>query len=176
MVSSKKILKLLKESERCLSRSQEIHTNIRNLIYHMEEKISLMSHICQICEKKDLCQEACPKVLSLLPAVTSGRGRRENLNDLSLKSLIPLSRIRSDDLFEVYKSCRSIFTKKQWAVIRLYYYEDQTQEQIANQLKIRRSSVSELLTRAQARKEAYDRKLREERLTLCKKTNLSDET
>ncbi len=48
------------------------------------------------------------------------------------------------ELFDVYES---LFTSKQKGIFKMYYFEDLTQDEIADQLKITKSAVGDSLTK-----------------------------
>jgi len=99
-----------------------------------------------------------------VPSIYQGRGRRENLTGLYETTLHEVEDRRRCDIFAGYQACREIFTPSQWEVIYLYWNQGLTQETIAKTLDVKRSAVSGRLTRATAKKEQHDKRMRQERL------------
>ena len=78
-------------------------------------------------------------------------------------------RLRLQSLFEQYETCRERFTPGQWRAVCLRFRDRLTEEQVASVLKKSRSAVHGLLKRARLRKEACDRKRREEAFQMARK-------
>ena len=78
-------------------------------------------------------------------------------------------RLRLQSLFEQYEACRERFTTGQWRAVCLRFRDRLTEAQIASVLKKGRSAVHGLLKRARLRKEAGDRKRREEAFQMARK-------
>lgn len=73
-------------------------------------------------------------------------------------------RLRLADIFAQYQACQHELTEKQWLCVWLRYHDGESQVAIARRLGKSATSISELLRRAKTRKDAYERKLRHERL------------
>lgn len=124
---------------------------------------------CESCPEKGHCSAPCEKLDAWLPGIYEGRKHWESSSRMNRDVHPNLSKVRFTDVFEEYESCHHIFTSKQWAVIRLYYGEEKTQEQIARQLHKLRSAVSGRLVRAKRKKEQHDRKIRQEKFAYLRR-------
>ncbi len=78
-------------------------------------------------------------------------------------------RQRLTSLFEQYLACQEEFTRPQWAVICLRFRNGHTQAEIGKRIGKSRSAVHGLLERARENKNAFQRKLRNERGLFAKK-------
>lgn len=104
------------------------------------------------------------------PEITPGENAREDNSAADVPS--PMTRkgtpveeidgrpaLRPDD-HDVYEQrylpFQEYFTQKQWTVICLRHRDGKTQEQIAEELGIKRSAVSQRLTRARKKREALE--------------------
>jgi RNA polymerase sigma factor (sigma-70 family) len=76
---------------------------------------------------------------------------------------------RAPNVLERFEPIAYHFTRKQWALLYLYYRKGLTQQAIATEMGLSPSSVSSLLKRAQAVMAKIDRELREEQLELARK-------
>jgi len=117
---------------------------------------------CTGCQSRPTCKEPCEALLHHLPGATAGRGHSENLTEAHIETLDARERTRRSDVFAQYEACQDIFTPKQWQAVCLHYKEGKSLAEIAGLLSKSRSTVSDLLTRARERKEACEKKRREE--------------
>ena len=78
-------------------------------------------------------------------------------------------RLRLQSIFEEYEACREELTTGQWSAVCLHYRDGLTEQQIAVELKKVRSSVHGLLKRAKQRKDAHQRRMREEQFQVARK-------
>ena len=153
---------------------------------------------CDGCYKRDICRKPCDTLNSHLPPAYGGESGRERKikfdfdlfqdNDTadsdnpidtepkkakgSIFKNVP--KIAFSDIFEEYEKCKSVFTKKQWEIVGLYYREGMTITEIAKQLGKGTSTVSDLLVRARKQKEEYDKNKLWEFFDLKKKMSLSN--
>ena len=103
--------------------------------------------VCNSCEKRDTCDTECDRVTKVIGRPYTGkRGSKEPEGFENL----PMRQIKnsSSGLYRLFLSHAYLFTRKQWAVVELYYGEGKKQEAIAQTLNISCGGVSERLTRA----------------------------
>ena len=129
---------------------------------------------CKECNDKCEGKEPCEKLEAFLPSVTAGRGSRENTTEFHVDSLKDYKSTRQLEIFQQYQFCDAPFTDKQWNVIRLYYEQGLSQDQIALATGKKRSRISGLLMRARDLKKKHSEHMREEFLTLRKKQMRND--
>ena len=79
-----------------------------------------------------------------------------------------VERGRLADVYQEYEACKHLFRKRQWLAIQLFYGEGKTQQEIATLLRITRSAVCGLLSRARKRKAQHDRELRAEQFNVMR--------
>jgi hypothetical protein len=134
------------------------------------------------CDELNVGREdkVCPKLDPYLPNRYEGAGKREEhigglvedlgddysdileIGDSSCLSpkraqriIKSIRKIRSDEIFTLYKGCSHIFTKEQWEVICLKLDYGMTFNAIGKILKIEQSTASDRFQRAKKRLEAY---------------------
>ena len=123
---------------------------------------------CTTCERKVNCSNICEALEKHLSHPYAGQTHGERIAQLPIDAL-PIE--RRVDIFKSYQECKHILTDKQWEAIYLYYCENKTQDQIAAHLDKKRSTIGELLKRAEKRKDNYDKKLRQEQREFIQKLN-----
>ena len=135
-------------------------------------KDKLNQNPCDNCDKADTCTEPCKLVEALLPGRHEGSyilsntfgnllekvsdTSRSNSPDdneihqrLDRSSLKSIDRIKSDEIFMLYKNCHLIFTTKEWRVITLRVEEGHTYKAIGSKLGIAISTASDTFRRAE---------------------------
>lgn len=135
---------------------------------------------CTNCDKHDTCKGTCELVEALLPGVHAGASSQkvslekmlnaisssddtqdteeESPKKLGRKVLKKIDKVRSDEIFTLYKNCSFIFTPRQWQVITLKVDESHTYKEIGIKLGIATSTVSDTFKRAEKKLENYYRK------------------
>lgn len=126
---------------------------------------------CNTCEKTSTCQEPCRKLYALIPRPLHGPSDLSNtISDLieeipdtthtklDQSQLKAIDKIRSDDIFILYKNCPIEFTKQEWRVITLRINEGDTFRIIGDKLDIKTSTASDTFQRARKKMESYYKK------------------
>jgi len=83
--------------------------------------------------------------------------RRLTTHLLETLDIGAIESLRIRDVFQEYKDCRRIFTRRQWAVLTKVFNEGCSTKEAAVQLGIGASAVSALLARARERLEEEKR-------------------
>jgi len=138
-------------------------------------------NLCKHCDKFDICKEPCELAEAQMPNTLSGSsflsktygnlldkisdtnlanstdddGIPQRLDHSSLKSI---DRIRSDEIFMLYKNCHPIFTAKEWRAVTLRVEEGLTYKAIGLKLGIETSTASDTFQRAKRRMEQHYQK------------------
>jgi len=123
--------------------------------------------LCDNCDKKLTCSKPCEKLEAKLPSQYEGSRFLNNKNDELINEisdapntnnhksgqlkLRAIDKVRTDEVFELYKSCSGIFSKKEWRVITLRLDEGQTFKAIGKSLGIATSTASDTFRRAKRR-------------------------
>ena len=133
---------------------------------------------CQNCTEAATCKEPCGSLEDILPGNLSGGhilnktygnlledisdtnigntdddgGKPQRLDRSSLRSM---DRVRSDEIFMLYKNCHPIFTTKEWRVVTLKIGEGHTYNTIGQKLNIAPSTASDTFQRAKTKMEYY---------------------
>ena len=138
---------------------------------------------CDNCDKAGICKEPCELVTSQLPGIYSGSsllnktfgGSLDNICDtitdhindddeapkkLDRSSLRSIDRIRTDEIFILYKNCHLIFTTKEWRVVTLKIRDGNSYRSIGKKLGIAISTASDTFQRAKKKMEHYYKKQR----------------
>ncbi len=133
---------------------------------------------CDNCDKYNICKEPCellkPKLLSIHSCSYLLNNAFGNLMDkisdsntdniadddeipqrLDRSSLVSMDRVRSDEIFMLYKNCNFILTKKEWRVITLKIEAGDTYKAIGLKLGIKTSTASDTFRRAKKKMENY---------------------
>ncbi|MFC1604027.1 sigma factor-like helix-turn-helix DNA-binding protein [Planctomycetota bacterium] len=108
-------------------------------------------------------------ILKSLPKINQGRSRHENLTGLHPDTIREVHKVKRLDDFERYEACKEFLTNKQYIVVYLRYHEGKTQQEIAEILCKARTTISDLLNRAERKKDEYYKKLRAEEAEFLKK-------
>jgi predicted DNA-binding protein YlxM (UPF0122 family) len=124
---------------------------------------------CDSCTEKEGCSGTCDRLKKMLSSKNRGRGGHENLTGFYQETLEEIKRLRDQDVFDRYETCKHLLTNDQWIAAYLHYKRGLSRVQTAKHMVKGRSSVSELLQRAKSRIEEYNKKLREEKYLLLKK-------
>jgi hypothetical protein len=134
---------------------------------------------CKTCPKTGQCNALCDRLEALLPGKFAGSANLNNTvgdlikninnpdisdtnnNEIPHKfdnsSLKAIDRIRSDEIFGLYKNCFHLFTQKEWRVITLRVQEGQTYRVIGGRLGIVTSAASDTFRRAKRKMENHYR-------------------
>jgi DNA-directed RNA polymerase specialized sigma24 family protein len=138
--------------------------------------------ICQNCSKRDTCIDLCDQIIKEVPKEHQGyHSNQHNYGDLienigcagtknneedsellhkyDLHYLDEIDRVRSDDIFVLYKNCIHLFSKKEWRVITLRVEEGLSFKEIGSVLGIKGSSASDTFYRAQKRMERHHKNI-----------------
>ncbi len=138
---------------------------------------------CTTCSKVDRCNSPCDRLEALLPGKFAGSAilnntvgdliKNINTSDISdtdnndeiprkldNSSLRAIDKVRSDEIFNLYKNCFHLFTKKEWLVITLRVQKEQTYRVIGERLGIVTSAASDTFRRAKRKMENHYRKQR----------------
>jgi len=150
-------------------------------ITEIEQTLNLVSNNksnspCQNCNKAKICEEPCELLESKLPKIHKGSHKlqhaygklMEEISDTSdsdnndeilrkydLDYLRKTDRIRSDDIYILYKNCLHLFSEIEWRVITLRIDEGLTFKQIGIILGKGTSTVSTTFYRAQKTMERH---------------------
>lgn len=137
---------------------------------------------CDNCEKYGTCTETCEAVENKLSEEHKGSQNSERtygnlideISDTRIKDtdndellrtydnnyLKAIDRIRSDDIFILYKNCIHLFSKIEWRAITLRVEEGLTYKTIGQVLGIKTSTASDTFHRAKRRMERHYQKKR----------------
>jgi len=118
--------------------------------------------ICQSCDRRQTCNTPCSDLIKALPGIYQGASKHENSVHY-LEDLAAIKNNRRLDMFEPYDRCKTL-TDKEYEAAYLCFHEGKTHKEIAKLLDRSRSTITNRLRRARAKKEDYDRNMREERL------------
>jgi RNA polymerase sigma factor (sigma-70 family) len=136
---------------------------------------------CNTCPKAGQCKKPCDLLEVLLPGKFAGSAILNNTagdliddaSDLGIFNshdddqdqhepdrsfLRTIDRVRSDEIFGLYKNCFHLFTHKEWRVITLRVQQGQTYRAIGKRLGIATSTASDTFQRAKGKMEEYYRK------------------
>jgi len=135
---------------------------------------------CTTCPKADRCSTPCDCLEALLPGKFAGSAilnntagdlindtcdfnttdsydNDESLNKYDRSFLKAIDKIRSDEIFGLYKNCSFIFTPKEWRVVTLKVQEGKTYREIGENLGIATSTASDTFRRTKKRMEDHYR-------------------
>ena len=135
---------------------------------------------CTTCSKVDRCNSPCDRLEALLPGKFAGSAilnntagdlindtcnfdttdsydNDESLNKYDRSFLKAIDKIRSDEIFGLYKNCSFIFTPKEWRVVTLKVQQGKTYREIGENLGIATSTASDTFRRAKKRMEDHYR-------------------
>lgn len=135
---------------------------------------------CTTCSKVDRCNSPCDRLEALLPGKFAGSAILNNTVGDLIKDInssdtsgtdnddeIPhkfddsflkaIDKVRSDEIFGLYKNCFHLFTQKEWRVITLRVQQGQTYRAIGERLGIVTSTASDTFRRAKKRMEDHYR-------------------
>lgn len=133
---------------------------------------------CSTCEKANICKKPCELVENLLPGYFKGYNNTNltcgslidnvgntNINDeadcneISQKYdnsfLKAIDKVRSDDIFILYKNCIHLFSKKEWQIVTLKIEKGLTYKTIGKILGIGLSTTSDTFHRAKGKMERH---------------------
>lgn len=136
---------------------------------------------CDNCDKYTTCKEPCDQLNDKLTGPLSGShllngtlgslmdvisdtciedtdDRNEILGTYDNNYLKAIDRVRSDDIFILYKNCIHLFSKTEWRVVTLKIDEGQTFKTIGLILGISRSTASDTFQRAKRKMERHYQK------------------
>ena len=77
----------------------------------------------------------------------------EKSNQFNPSDLKAIEKVRSEEIFTVYKNCSHIFTKKEWQIVTLRIQSEKTFKEIARILDIAISTASDTFQRARKKME-----------------------
>jgi len=130
---------------------------------------------CKTCPKIGKCNTPCNRLNALLADEFAGSSNLNNTvgdlieeiaadvdqpRQLDHSFLRAIDRVRSDEIFMLYKNCLFLFTKKEWRVITLKVQQGMTYGEIAEVLASSTSNVSDIFQRAKKKMENHYTKKR----------------
>ena len=133
--------------------------------------------LCESCNDVNTCKSPCERLERGLPQFHQGHRSRTrsygnlinqisgttpdesnrggNFRNYKSTYLSEIDRIRSDDIFILYKNCIHLFSKKEWRVITLRVEKGLTFKEIGLVLGIKTSTASDTFYRAQNQMEQH---------------------
>ncbi len=136
---------------------------------------------CQNCKQAETCKEPCELLKNklvpehkgsknlqctygnLIEAISNANDSDENgeiLRKYDSGYLKEIDRVRSDDIFALYKNCIHLFSKTEWRVVTLRIEEGLRFKEIGRVLGIETSTASGTFYRAQNKMEQHYQKMR----------------
>lgn len=129
---------------------------------------------CKTCPEIEKCNKSCNRLEALFADEFAGSSilnhtvgdlieeiaaNVDQPRQLDHSSLKAIDRVRSDEIFTLYKNCLFLFTKKEWRVITLKVQQGMTYKEIAEVLASSTSNVSDIFQRAMKKmKDYYEKK------------------